>query len=129
MEGEGLALYSLAPEWSETLEEPEELPRPDQNWIQEIIQKHLGDAADLYRRSIDPDTGEVRLSFHFPSVARERYAAQIEAIREEAGVEVTTTSQPHQGELVRVAHQSLPDGLAERGFPSVYHDSQIIQFK
>lgn len=129
MEGEGLALYSLAPEWSETLEEPEELPRPDQNWIQEIIQKHLGDAADLYRRSIDPDTGEIRLSFHFPAVARERYASQIEAIREEAGVEVTTASQPHQGELVRVARQSLPDGLMERGFPSVYHDSQVIQFK
>jgi Cft2 family RNA processing exonuclease len=129
MEGEGLALYSLAPEWSETLEEPEELPRPDQNWIQEIIQKHLGNAADLYRRSIDPDTGEVRLAFHFPTVARERYAAQIEAIREEAGVEVTIASQPHQGELVRVARQSLPNELTERGFPSVYHDSQTVQIK
>jgi hypothetical protein len=129
MEGEGLALYGLAPEWSETLEEPEELPRPDQNWIQEIIQKHLGGASDLYRRGIDPETGEIRLSFHFPAVAQERYATQIEAISKEVGVQVNIAPQPHQGELVRVARQSLPDRLTERDFPSIYHESQTIQFK
>jgi Cft2 family RNA processing exonuclease len=129
MDGEGLALYGLAPEWNETLEEPEELPRPDQKWIQEIIQKHLGSASDLYRRSVDPDTGEITLAFHFPSVAQERYADQIEAISGETGVQVNIASQPHQGELVRAARQSLPDGLTERGFPSIYHESQLIQFK
>jgi Cft2 family RNA processing exonuclease len=129
LEGEGLALYALAPEWSETLEEPEELPRPDQNWIQEIIQKHLGDASDLYRRSVDPDTGEITLAFHFPAVAAERYATQLEAIAEEAGVQVNLAHQPHQGELVRVARQVLPRGLSERGFPSIYHESQLIEVR
>ncbi|MGH2508188.1 MAG: MBL fold metallo-hydrolase, partial [Ktedonobacteraceae bacterium] len=129
MEGEGLTLYSLAPEWSETLTEPEDLPRPDQSWIQEIITKHLGDASDLYRRSIDPDTGEVTLAFHFPAIAQERYVTQLEAIREEAGIAVNLTSQPHQGELVRVARLVLPQGLHERSFPSIYHGSQVIQVK
>jgi Cft2 family RNA processing exonuclease len=129
MEGEGLALYALAPEWSETMEEPEELPRPDQNWIQDIIEKHLKGATDLYRRSVDPDTGEITLAFHFPDVAQERYATQLAAINEEAGVQVNIASQPHQGELVRVARQNLPGKLDERGFPSIYHENQIIHFK
>ena len=129
MEGEGLTLYMLAPEWSETLETPEEALRPDQNWIQEIIQKNLGDAPDLYRRSIDPDTGEVTLAFHFPIIATPYYAEQIAAIVEEAGVQVYIAPQPHQGELVRLAHQVLPTGLSTQGFPSVYHESQLIQIK
>src|SRR5216683_6479094 len=103
MEGEGLALYMLAPEWSEALEEQEEALRPDQSWIQEIIQKHLGEAADLYRRSVDPDTGEITLAFHFPVSATQHYAEQLAAIAEESGVAVTVAPQAHQGELVRLA--------------------------
>ncbi|HEY0753288.1 MAG TPA: MBL fold metallo-hydrolase [Ktedonobacteraceae bacterium] len=129
MEGEGLTLYMLAPEWSETLEMPEEAPRPDQNWIQEIIQKHLNGAPDLYRRSIDPDSGEVTLAFHFPAIAEQRYAEELTAIAEEAGVLVQLTPQPHQGELVRLAHHLLPPGLSEHGFPSIYHESLLIQIK
>lgn len=129
MEGEGIALYRLAPEWSETIEEPEELPRPDQNWLQEIINKHLKEAADLYRRSIDPDTGEITLAFHFPSVARQHYAPQLEDIAKETGVQVNIAPQPHQGELIRVARECLPPQLTERGFPSLYHENQTIQIK
>lgn len=129
MEGEGLALYTLAPEWSDMLEEEEETPRPDQSWIQEIIQKHLGDAADLYRRSIDPDKGDITLSFHFPAVATQQYEAQIAAIAEEAGVQVHIAPQPHQGELVRAALQALPAGLTERGFPSIHHENWLLQLK
>lgn len=129
MESEGLPLYTLAPEWSETRDEPEELLRPDQSWIQEIIQKQLGDATDLYRRGIDPDTGEVTLAFHFPDVAREQYATQIASIAEEVGVQVNVAPQPHQGELVRMARQSLPGSLTERGFPSIYHEKELIQVK
>ncbi|HEU5383461.1 MAG TPA: MBL fold metallo-hydrolase [Ktedonobacteraceae bacterium] len=129
LEGEGLALYCLAPEWAETLEEPEELPRPDQNWLQELIEKHLGHATDLYRRSIDPDTGEITLAFHFPGVARARYAEHLAKLAEETGVQINLASQPHQGELVHIARQVLPQGLSERGFPSIYHESQMLQIK
>lgn len=129
MEGEGLALYTLAPEWNETLEEEEETLRPDQAWLQEIIQKHLGEATDLYRRGIDPDTGEITLAFHFPLTAEQRYAEQIAAIAAETGVPVTIAPRAHQGELVNLAHRLLPSGLSERGFPSIYHESLLIQVK
>lgn len=129
LEGEGLALYSLAPEWTEILEEPEELPPPDQTWLQEVITYHLGHAEDLYRRSIDPDSGDITLAFHFPTIAQEHYASELAAIAEETGVLVNIAPQPHQGELVHAARTLLPAGLTERGFPSVYHESHIIQVK
>ena len=129
MEGEGLALYSLAPEWSEMLDAPEEAQYVDQSWLQEVIAKHLGDVPDLYKRSIDPHSGEITLAFHFPAIAQTRYAAQLAAISEETGVPVHLTAQPRQDELVRVAHQALPTGLSELGFPSIYHGSQLVQVK
>ena len=129
MEGEGLALYSLAPEWREMLETPEEVPYVDQSWLQEVISKHLDDAPDLYKRSIDPSSGEITLAFHFPAIAQNRYAAQLAAIREETGVSVDLASQPHQGELVRAARLVLPPGLSERSFPSLYHESQVVGVK
>lgn len=129
LEGEGQTLYALAPEWNEALEMPEEMPRPDQNWLQEVIEKHLSDAPDLYRRSIDPLTGHITLAFHFPAVATSCYRSQLAAIAEEAGVEVSVAPQAHQGELVRAARLALPGGLSERGFPSLYHEDQILQFK
>jgi Cft2 family RNA processing exonuclease len=129
LEGEGLTLYALAPEWSETLEVSEEQTRPDQQWIQEVIENHLGGAADLYRRSVDPQTGEVTLSFHFPLVARTRYAEQLEAIAAEVGVQVALAPRPHQGELVHAAVHLLPPGLGERGFPSLYHEEQRVHLR
>src|SRR5207245_2892120 len=45
-DGEGLALYSLSPEWREALEEPEEQERPDQNWILSVIEQYLGKLSD-----------------------------------------------------------------------------------
>jgi len=129
LEGEGLTLYALAPEWSETQEVSEEQTRPDQQWIQEVIEKHLGSAVDLYRRSVDPESGEVTLSFHFPAVARTRYAEQLEAIASEVGVQVALAPRPHQGELVHMAIRLLPPGLAEQGFPSLYHEEQRVQIR
>ena len=76
-------------EWREAIEEPEEQERPDQNWILSVIEQYLGTPADLYRRSIDPDTGDVTLGFHFPEVARLRYAEAIDAAAEETGVSIT----------------------------------------
>src|SRR5437588_10594701 len=75
LEGEGLVLYGLVPSWEEALSEPEEAERPDQHWILSVIEQYLGNPPDLYRRSVDPETGDVTLSFHFPAVASAKYAS------------------------------------------------------
>jgi len=126
LEGEGLTLYCLSPEWREALEEPEEIERPDQNWILSVIEQYLGTPSDLYKRSVDPETGDVILSFHFPARASTIYAEAITAAAEETGVSITIAPHTHQGELAKAARSVLPHGLTARGTPSIFLDRSVI---
>jgi Cft2 family RNA processing exonuclease len=126
LEGEGLTLYCLSPEWREALEEPEEIERPDQNWILSVIEQYLGSPKDLYKRSVNPETGDVVLSFYFPARASTIYTEAIAAAAEETGVSITIAPHTHQGELSRVAHRVLPDRLITRGTPSIFLDRSVI---
>ena len=125
-EGEGLTLYQLAPEWQEALEEEEAFERPDQNWILSVIDNYVGSPPDLYRRSVDPDTGAVILSFHFPAVAQQRYGEAIAIAAEEAGVPISIAPNAHQGSLAKTAYQCLPQGLTVQGTPSIYFDRKTV---
>ena len=128
-DGEGLTLYGLSPDWQDALEEPQGYDRPDQAWIMSVIEQYLGEPDDLYRRSIDPDTGAVTLSFYFPVVARERYAGAIAAAAEETGVPISIAPQAHQGELARLALQNVPDGLTVEGSVSLYPDRSLAALR
>lgn len=128
-DGEGLTLYGLAPDWRDALEEVQEYDRPDQTWIMSVIEQYLGEPDDLYRRSIDPDSGAVTLSFHFPLVAREHYAEAIAAAAEETGVPISIAPQAHQGELARLALQCIPDGLTAMGSVSLYPDRSLAALR
>jgi len=128
-DGEGLTLYGLAPDWQDALEEAQEYDRPDQTWIMGVIEQYLGEPDDLYRRSIDPDSGAVTLSFYFPAVARERYAEAIAAAAEETGVPISIAPQAHQGELARLALQCVPDGLSVAGSVSLYPDRSLAALR
>ncbi|HEY6407111.1 MAG TPA: hypothetical protein VIY29_06575, partial [Ktedonobacteraceae bacterium] len=127
LEGEGLVLYGLAPSWEEAMAEPEVTERPDQHWILGVVEQYLGSPADLYKRSIDPETGDVTLAFHFPAVASAKYAAAIEAAADETGVSITIAPHTHQGMLTDVARRLLPEGLIAKGKPSIHIDQQLVQ--
>jgi Cft2 family RNA processing exonuclease len=129
LEGEGLALYVLAPEWREALQEPEkDLARPDQHKILTILEQHLGSPPDLVRRGVDPDTGSVTLHFQFPIVAASRYQEAIEAAAQEADVPITISPRTNQTVLGQVARQSLPPGLTPLGLPSLYNERLVVQY-
>lgn len=74
-----------------------------------VIERHIGQPEDLYRRSINPETGEVTLAFYFPPVARDRYSSAVEKAAIEAGVPITISPQAHQGALGDMARTVLPD--------------------
>jgi Cft2 family RNA processing exonuclease len=129
LEGEDLALYTLAPEWQEALQEPEkDLARPDQHKILTILEQHLGSPPDLVRRSVDPDTGSVTLHFQFPIVAAARYQEAIDAAAQEAEVPITISPRTNQTLLGQVARQALPSGLTPLGLPSLYNERQVVQY-
>ncbi len=90
----------------------EQQRRPaNQAAILAIIERHIGRPEDLYRRSVNPETGEVTLAFYFPPVARDRYAAAVEKAAAEAGVPISISPQAHQGALGDMAREVLPDNL------------------
>lgn len=127
LEGEGEVRYSLAPSWQEALQQPEERERPDQNWILSVIEQCIGTPPDLYRRSIDPESGDVMLSFYFPSIAQKRYMDALAEAADEIGVTIAIAPNAHQGALVQAVQECLPPELTLRGAPSLYPDRTTIQ--
>jgi uncharacterized protein len=103
--------------------------RPDQMAIQAVIDRRLGDAPDLYRRSVDAATGAITLGFFFPDVAGARYADAIAAIAEEAGVPVALASEPHQQALADAALAVLPAGLSATRTPSIKFALRTVQVR
>jgi Cft2 family RNA processing exonuclease/8-oxo-dGTP pyrophosphatase MutT (NUDIX family) len=121
------ARTSLNPHWQEAVDDPAEAERPDQTWIMGVVERHLGNPPGLYRRSIDPQTGEVTLAFQFPDVARSQYAEAIAAAAAEAGVEIAIAPKPHQGALVEAAQRALPAGLTLKKVPSLLLEQRTVR--
>ncbi len=121
------ARTSLNPHWQEAIDDPAEAERPDQVWIMSVVERHLGNPPGLYRRSIDPQTGDVTLAFQFPDVARPQYAGAMAAAAAEAGVEIIISPKPHQGALVEAAQRMLPEGLTLKKAPSLMLEQQTVR--
>jgi Cft2 family RNA processing exonuclease len=103
--------------------------RPDQTAIQAIVERRLGGAPDLSRRSVDAASGAITLGFFFPDAAQTRYADIIAAIAEEAGVPVSLASEPHQGALADAALAALPPGLSTTRAPSIKFAAKVVQVR
>jgi Cft2 family RNA processing exonuclease len=103
--------------------------RANQAAIQAVVDRHMAHAEDLYRRSVDAETGAVTLGFYFPDAAGQRYAAALAAIAEEAGVSVTIAPQPHQGVLAETALAMMPEGIAATRAPSILLDQRTVRIR
>lgn len=101
--------------------------RPNQASILETLESHLGQPPDLYRRSVDPESGAVTLAFHFPQVAQQRYADALEAAAAAAGVPIHIAPQPHQGALMQAAREVLPPGLTPLRAPSLLFEHTQVE--
>ena len=130
LDNDGLALYRLAPEWQEGLLYPEKRELPDQHEILRIIELAIGTPPRLYRRSVNPETGDVILYFHFPEAAQQEFGELIEQAAEEAGVSITIAPGTHQGELNNLARRYLQEiGITIRSTPSLYFGTRQIVVK
>jgi hypothetical protein len=107
----------------------EQRQRPaNQAAILAVIERHIGRPADLYRRSINPETGEVTLAFYFPPVARDRYATAVAKAAAEAGVPINISPQAHQGALGDMAREVLPDTLIVARI-AIHADSETVRVR
>ncbi len=90
------------------------------------VDQFLDPATGLYKRGYDLAAHELRLSFEFPQVARARYRDLIEQIIEGTGWTVTMNDMPHQGRLVEVALECLPEGAVAVKPPAIHLDRQEV---
>ncbi|HLZ60112.1 MAG TPA: MBL fold metallo-hydrolase, partial [Ktedonosporobacter sp.] len=131
LDGDGLTLYRLMPDWQEALAQGDMqvymAHGKNQQRILAILEQHLGSPPDLYKCSLDPETCNLRLAFLFPAVARQRYADAIAAAAEEAEVEITLAPRPQQVALVEAAHAALPTSLQVQGTASLFFDLETIR--
>jgi Cft2 family RNA processing exonuclease len=97
--------------------------------LAEAVDQCLGTAHDLYKRSFDPITGAITLSFWFPTVAERRYATEIAQLTAITGVSVSISPRPHQDALVAQALRDLPVGLISERPPSLLLAQQTIQIR
>ena len=84
---------------------------PTQAEVMRVIERHLGVALDVYRRSYNPDTGAVTLYAHFPERARQRYAEAMRNAEQQAGVAITIADQVHYGMLMSAVRSAVPEGV------------------
>jgi hypothetical protein len=91
------------------------LPAPTQplepNAAVAVLDRYFANAPDIYRRKLNPQTGAVTLSAHFPELARIRYAEALAAASHEIGAPVTISDEPHQQMLAAAAREALPPGV------------------
>jgi Cft2 family RNA processing exonuclease len=101
----------------------------DQQAIFQILERHLGHPPDLYRRSINPATGDLTLAFHFPAVAQERYAVALANAAAESQVTITLTKRPHHEMLAKMAQAQLPPEVTLRRAPAIHLDRQTVKLE
>ncbi|GCF09037.1 MBL fold metallo-hydrolase [Dictyobacter arantiisoli] len=129
---EGQTLYTLAPNWQEVVKRNENESsgvQIDRRAILQIIEQHIGNPPDLYRRRFDAESGDVILSFHFPDIARKKYQQALSEAAEEADVTIAISPYAHQDALAEVACQVLPEGSTIQSHPSVYQETKYIHFE
>lgn len=75
------------------------------------IESALPVGTGLYRKGYDLSKHEVRLWFHFPLVARERFGDQLRQLLDGTGWTYSVNEQPHHARLAEVARATLPESL------------------
>ena len=81
--------------------------RLEQNQALQFVDQLFPGQPDLYRKSVLVAQGELVLSFHFPSVALERYSDRFQEIAQKTGWKVSLTPGVHQGALMTAVQAML----------------------
>ncbi len=101
----------------------------DQHRALEAVDRLIAKETGLYRRGVVLEDAAIVLSFHFPDVARARYAAQVEALASQTGYQVRLNPEPHLGELASRAQAALPPDVVSSRAPSIRRESREVCVK
>lgn len=109
-----------------TLSEQEEVTRLSQARALAQASEHLQATQGLYQVGVDSKRGILWLHYHFPAIARVRYAEAFGQLAQMTGWRVELHARVHQKALVDFARQLLPVPVNSSGKPSVYEVTQRL---
>ena len=96
------------------------------NALLQRVESALGQSSGLYRKGYDLQRHELRLWFHFPMVARERYREVLQQTLEGTGWTYSVNEKPHQARLAEVAVECLPPGTVPVRAPALRLEDETI---
>lgn len=97
----------------------------NQTEVMEEAQRVFGECPDFYAKGVRPGQLELLLSFHFPSAARERYAAQLADLATRSGWKLVLNQHPHQEATLAAARAALPPGWELLKTPAFYPEGRV----
>lgn len=103
--------------------------RYEQNQALAAADRLLAPSTGLYRKGPYPAEGRLLLYFHFPAVARERYAEEIRCLAAKTGWRVKVHEGVHQGELVAAARRALGPAARLQREPSVHLEEGAVRVR
>jgi len=82
--------------------------RLEQNQALQVVNQIFAGQPDLYKKGVLLAQTELVLSFHFPSVALQKYANRLQQVAQKTGWKVSLTPGVHQGALISALQSMLP---------------------
>jgi len=106
----------------EAAEEPATGGALEMNLARERITQAFPAQTGFFKCSVHTQNQTMELAFHFPEIARQRYADQLSRLETELGWRLTLRQTPHQDQLVAAAMRCLPQGLDLSKAPALHLD-------
>lgn len=99
------------------------------NELLQVVENVLGAGSGLYKKGYDLANHELRLSFHFPLVAKERYRSHLQRTLEGTGWTYSINEKPHQERVTQVALECLPAGVMPAKTPAWHLETNTVSIK
>ncbi len=101
----------------------------EQNMALVAVETFFPPETGLYRKGIMREKGEITLYFHFPDIARTKYAKELDELEDITGWDVVVNTRPNQDALVKEAIKVLSGVFRPMKRPSVHIHEKKIDIK
>jgi len=101
----------------------------EMNYALKKVDAIFGPETGLYKRGALQDERQIVLSFHFPLIAAQKYAKEIEELAESTSWEVILNETPHHGALIHALKRIFPLDWQLAKQPSIHFDESEVHVK
>ena len=105
----------------------DESGRLEQNAALDLVDRFFTDKSGLYRKGADRASWSLRLYFHFPLVASEKYASEIDLLAEQSGWQVVVHPETRLASLEDLVRELLGDRFRPLRSASIFNQDRTVK--